>query len=267
VGPIHFEDFSGKQFERLLLGFAIRSGWKDAEWIGEAGADGGRDIWCDNTGRAILCANFKRPTFRKAQSDLGKITSLGVKVNTAMIVFGGIASADLRKKIKAAAKKLGINDCSVWGHSELEENIRAVGPDLLRRFCLGGAFPEVLEEMRALADPGDKVKLTETSIPASPASDFDPEQMSDNAKKLLFRMTESEDGQVLRVETQDGYSLTINDCEFVPDTRERRITAMWERVLRELCDAGLIEAVGTSGELFAVTDAGYQAIDECGLIP
>lgn len=267
VGPIHFEDFSGKEFERLLLGFAIRSGWKDAEWLGEAGADGGRDIWCESSRTAILCANFKRPLLAKAKSDLKKVADSGVKLNTALVVFGGSVSANLRTKIKAAAKELEVNNCLVWGHAELEENIRSVAPSLLERFCGGMAFPESLEEMRVLAAAVHEVKPIAPSKVVLPSPDFDPEQMTSDAKRLLSEMSDAEDGQVLRIETQDGYSLTVNGREFIQDTRERRIKAKWERVLRELLDDGLIESVGASGEIFAITDAGDEAEDNCGLIP
>lgn len=265
VNPVHFEDFSGKQFERLLLGYAIRNGWKDAEWLGEAGGDGGRDIWCEESRTAILCANLKQPTLAKARSDIEKLRAGDLKVKTVLVVFGGTVSADLRGKIKEAAMELGITNCLVWGHGELEENIRHKAPSLLQRFCGGVAFPETLEEMRELAVTGRPAKSAVT--PKVQSASFNADQMSDDAKRLLFEMTEATDGIVLRSETHDGYSLTIDSRDFVPDTRERRVKARWERAIRELLADGLIEPEGPSGDIFAVTDAGYQAIDDCGLIP
>ena len=46
VYPIHFEDFSGAQFERLIFAYHVRiAGWCMLEWYGQAGRYCGRDIW------------------------------------------------------------------------------------------------------------------------------------------------------------------------------------------------------------------------------
>lgn len=48
VQPIHFEDRSGTEFERLVFTYVIRSKeWDSIEWLGQTGKDGGRDIWVD----------------------------------------------------------------------------------------------------------------------------------------------------------------------------------------------------------------------------
>jgi hypothetical protein len=44
VQPIHFEDFDGAQFERLVFAYHARAeSWKSLEWYGQAGSDLGRD--------------------------------------------------------------------------------------------------------------------------------------------------------------------------------------------------------------------------------
>jgi hypothetical protein len=46
VQPIHFENFDGSQFERLVFAYHARTGkWKSLEWYGQTGSDLGRDIW------------------------------------------------------------------------------------------------------------------------------------------------------------------------------------------------------------------------------
>jgi len=94
---------------------------------------------------------------------------------------------------------------------------------------------------------------------------IDPEDLTGDAKKLLFEMSESKDGRLLRVETHGGYSLTIHHKEFVPETPAPRIKAKWERVLAELSGAGFIKQVGE--QIYEITDEGYEAADNCGLIP
>ncbi len=45
VHPIHFEDYSGVQFERLAFAYHVRTGWRDLIWHGQSGSDQGRDIF------------------------------------------------------------------------------------------------------------------------------------------------------------------------------------------------------------------------------
>lgn len=44
VRPIHFEDFSGTEFERLVFAYHLCDGWTDLAWFGQTGSDQGRDI-------------------------------------------------------------------------------------------------------------------------------------------------------------------------------------------------------------------------------
>jgi hypothetical protein len=44
VRPVHFEDFSGAEFERLVFAYHLCEGWTDLAWFGQTGSDQGRDI-------------------------------------------------------------------------------------------------------------------------------------------------------------------------------------------------------------------------------
>jgi hypothetical protein len=44
VQKIHFEDFGGTEFERLVFAYHVRAGWTDLTWYGQVGNDQGRDI-------------------------------------------------------------------------------------------------------------------------------------------------------------------------------------------------------------------------------
>ncbi|MGF1948905.1 hypothetical protein ACQUFD_17755, partial [Enterococcus gallinarum] len=44
VRPVHFEDFGGQDFERLVFAYHLRAGWSDLAWHGQTGSDLGRDI-------------------------------------------------------------------------------------------------------------------------------------------------------------------------------------------------------------------------------
>jgi len=132
-------------------------------------------------------------------------------------------------------------------------------------------FAALDAELSAAARASTTANQASASLPrgaeGASEAEFNPEHLSDDAKRMLFAMSEAEDGGVLRTQTHDGYSLTIDGREFAPTTRERRITAKWERALEELLVRQLIETEGGDEDLLAITDHGYQAVEEFGLVP
>ena len=44
VRPVHFEDFGGAGFERLVFAYHVRIGCSELAWYGQTGSDQGRDI-------------------------------------------------------------------------------------------------------------------------------------------------------------------------------------------------------------------------------
>ncbi len=77
VQPIHFEDFDGSQFGRLVFAHHVRTEtWKSVEWYSQAGSDLGRDIWGipdDGESVCIQCVNRKNLTLAKIKNDLSKM--------------------------------------------------------------------------------------------------------------------------------------------------------------------------------------------------
>ena len=74
--PIHFEDRSGTEFERLVFAYAVREKeWDSIEWLGQTGKDGGRDIWGESNDETFcyLCANYQNLTFKKVKDDIDKL--------------------------------------------------------------------------------------------------------------------------------------------------------------------------------------------------
>jgi len=148
VRPVHFEDFDGKDFERLVFALALRSGrWRSLEWYGEVGADLGRDIWGEKEENGetvcIQCANWKRLTAEKAKADIRKILKAPRGAPDILVIAaGGTVSATARDAIKGYAAAQGIEQCHVWSGVDLEERIRFYAESLLRRFCDGEQFPD-----------------------------------------------------------------------------------------------------------------------------
>jgi hypothetical protein len=153
---IHFDDFSGQQFERLCFAYLLRRhDGARVNWYGQLGGDRGRDIICAKSGQATIvvqCANFQRLSFAKAQADLGKLaasaTSRGAHFT---LIAGGSVSGTLKDRIIAAATQAGFASADVISGAEFEEALRLHVPELLRRFVEGAEFPEIAEELSVFA--------------------------------------------------------------------------------------------------------------------
>jgi hypothetical protein len=157
VHPIHFEDFDGKNFERLIFAYHVRAEcWLSLEWYGQTGSDLGRDIWGvrlnDQSGQetvCIQCANRKTPTATKAIKDIDKaLVSSNGKPGAFRFVCASNVSAKLRDKIQKHAKSKGIYRCEIWSGSEFEERLRGCGESLLKRFTEGEVFPDGSKELK-----------------------------------------------------------------------------------------------------------------------
>jgi hypothetical protein len=160
VQPIHFEDFDGSQFERLVFAYHARTEkWKSLEWYGQSGSDLGRDIWGvrdkgSNDGESVCvqCVNRKTLTFAKAAKDIAKV--LQAESGTPLyfrIVARSNISAVMRDKIKKHVKSLGVRACDIWSGAEFEEFLRQEAEPLLKRFFQGEEFPDAPEDLKKLA--------------------------------------------------------------------------------------------------------------------
>jgi len=161
VQQIHFEDFDGSQFERLVFAYHWRSEpWLSLEWYGQTGRDLGRDIWGvrENETRAgesvcIQCVNRKSLTFAKAQKDIAKVLKApnGTPQRFRVVAASNI-SAKMRDRVKAHVKFLRVDQCDIWSGAEFEEFLRHGAESLLKRFIDGQAFPDAPEDLKKLAE-------------------------------------------------------------------------------------------------------------------
>ena len=160
VHPIHFEDFDGSEFERLVFAYHWRTDtWRSLEWYGQTGSDLGRDIWGIRENEAqqesvcIQCVNRKQLTFNKAATDIAKVLKAPNGIpHRFRIVAQSKVSATLRDKIKDHVKSLGVKECDTWSGAEFEEFLRKDAEPLLKRFVEGQSFPDAPEDLKQLAE-------------------------------------------------------------------------------------------------------------------
>jgi hypothetical protein len=175
VQPIHFDDFSGEQFERLALAYHLRVEPETAwEWYGQVGSDLGRDIWGvreDGTTVCIQCVNRTALTFDKGSGDLDK-AARGPKGKPSVfrIVCRSTVSADMRDRLKKHAEGLGVPTCDIWAGADFEERLRRDAEALLKRFFEGVPFPDAVDELTAFASGETAIGENATGEPqVSPA--------------------------------------------------------------------------------------------------
>lgn len=160
VSPIHFEDFSGVQFERLVFAYHVRAGWRDLIWHGQSGGDQGRDISgvepCeDQPARKtiIQCANRETLTLAKAKGDMSKaVKAIGGTPDAFKFVSRGAVSDTSRTRIERAAASLGVAHVTIWSGVEFEENLRIRAEYLVHRFVQGVEFPDAEANIRKFVD-------------------------------------------------------------------------------------------------------------------
>lgn len=176
VQPIHFEDFDGFQFERLVFAYHARAEqWKSIEWYGQTGSDLGRDIWGvheDGETVCVQCVNRSNLTFAKVRDDLSKVlrASNGVPNRFRIIVRANV-SATMRDKIKTHLRSAGVMDCDIWSGKEFEEHVRRGAESLLKRFVDGEVFPDTEPELKTFAEKDGSV--SDGNIIAAMAKLFD----------------------------------------------------------------------------------------------
>lgn len=159
VRPVHFEDFDGRDFERLVFAYHVRAGWRDVAWYGEGGSDGGRDIigtphpdYASPLRTVVQCANREALTAGKVAEDIRKALAALDPPQAFRFICRGRVSATRRDALKKAATALGVEHFEVWSGADFEEHLRLIGEHLLRRFCAGEHFPSDPGKLKALAD-------------------------------------------------------------------------------------------------------------------
>lgn len=156
VRPIHFEDFSGAEFERLVLAYHLCEGWTDLAWFGQTGSDQGRDIiglrpFDDRPAQRTVIQCVNRSTLAQAKAEKDMAAAVGAATgqpDAFKFVCRGNVSAQRRDEVRAAAARLGVREVTIWSGSEFEEHLRLRAEFLLRRLVDGVAFPDAEVELR-----------------------------------------------------------------------------------------------------------------------
>jgi hypothetical protein len=86
------------------------------------------------------------------------------------------------------------------------------------------------------------------------------QQLSNEARQLLAAAAVS-DGQIMYAQSDGGGAYIGTDGKNMIEESTPRNEAIWKAALDELVDFGLVESVGSSGDLSKVTRKGYEVAD------
>jgi hypothetical protein len=86
-------------------------------------------------------------------------------------------------------------------------------------------------------------------------------ELTEAATTLLLEASSDRDGTVLRVATFGGLHVETNGKDLVTDHQSPREEARWQDAIDQLCGAGLLRDRGHDGEVFGLTERGYQVAD------
>lgn len=88
--------------------------------------------------------------------------------------------------------------------------------------------------------------------------------LSIEAKTILIEISKDDAGQILKFSSLEGYMFQTNG-KVLNEDYSPRTNAKLEAAINELLEFDLIKAVGYKGEIFQLTDKGYQLADSLSL--
>lgn len=85
-------------------------------------------------------------------------------------------------------------------------------------------------------------------------------EITDEAKVLLKEASRDKNGTILYLRHFGGTNIQTNSKNLI-DSNEAREVALWEGALQELVEKGLVTERGQKGQVFNITNEGYQIAD------
>jgi hypothetical protein len=103
-------------------------------------------------------------------------------------------------------------------------------------------------------------EFSTTSLPSPLPLQPQLPNISDDALRLLAEASQDSSGSIIRIRTAAGLGFTTNG-KHMAERGNPKSEARWEAALQELIRQGLLRQSDSRGEIFAVTHAGYNMVD------
>lgn len=130
-----FDELSPREFELLCLWLVRREGYEEAQHLGAAGGEQGRDVvaWKNDRRFVFQCKRVQSFTAADARKEIKKLRGLPADKQPHELVF--VVSRDVSADVRSAACDAWGDEatCHFWAKSELDERVSR-HPDLLKKF-------------------------------------------------------------------------------------------------------------------------------------
>lgn len=156
----------------------------------------------------------------------------------------------------------GLNALSCSSESQIHQLLEDLSKKLNRQVQPSSSLVSYVRKVRMLAEQRPETPSRDNDGLRRPAGPPVPQlpQLSDEEEELLVECSKDENGVILRTRTFEGLSVTTNGRQFV-ERLNPRSEAKWKSILDGLVEVGFLEDRGTEGEVFGITDAGYNYAD------
>src|SRR3954454_8688962 len=148
----------------------------------------------------------------------------------------------------------GINALSCQSSAQLHQFVEEMARHLSVALDRPAAYQKCVDDIIE-----HKYELTSTPVDGS-ARQILHLRLSNAAKELLLAVARDEKGVVMRFRTASGLHIKTNDLDFVAG-RDPRTETRWYGALSELIESGFVEDRAGKGEVFWLTNRGYDEVD------
>ncbi len=107
---------------------------------------------------------------------------------------------------------------------------------------------------------GYKSEKTDETSPTFDNKIKSTNSLSNQARTLLIEAANDLNGQIIRLASMEGFEIQTNGKQHVEDNNLKS-KALWESVLDELENKGLIRPLGDKREVFEMTTLGYEVAE------
>lgn len=141
-----FDALDPGEFERMCLWLVEREGYEDAEHLGAAGKEQGRDItaWREGAQWAFQCKRVQRFGPQAALKEIEKVLGLPENERPVGLVFLTTCKVSATTRRQARARCADEMECGFWATTKLDEMVKR-HPDVVQEFF--DASSELLEQL------------------------------------------------------------------------------------------------------------------------
>jgi len=154
---------------------------------------------------------------------------------------------------QAAAVKKFKTDCQRRGLYESYDSLSDFRTNLYRHLQLKVNEHPLFNNVENIGV--GEILESNTSIP----------KLSGEARILLKEASLDSHGTIIHVDYMEGTDVQTNGKNLIAEKSDRREVAKWEQAIAELTHEGLIVGQGYKGEIYQVTNLGYQIADMIAL--